>query len=200
MPWWNSIVRIQHATSGVVLYGTGVFVEKDLVLTAAHTLQPRGFGGVPSADDMTVFVGDDELSVSAYVIHQRWSARRDLNTDMALLRVDAETDLGLAVRMTAVDDQSSRHVGLLGYPGGSEQSRYQTGIVTVVPDSGFASLFSDSFTVAHGVSGGPFLAIGESSLVEVVGIATWDQDEAIGAGFKGIPICSVTFSVIRSQI
>ncbi len=189
MDWYESVVRINNG----IQEGTGFFVKNDLIMTAAHVLQPRASDPV-AGDDISItlpWTGNQECSVLDAFVHPLWTRSQLLPCDLAFLRVDGIPDLGIVPWMDFWSTDDPYEVGLYGYPARASKGHYQHGFLKQKPDKsnpGRYMLMGNGFQIKPGMSGGPFLYQHENGNVYAIGIATWDsnapgqEDE-----FNGVP-------------
>jgi V8-like Glu-specific endopeptidase len=189
MEWYQSIVRIKVGNGR----GTGVMIAPGVALTAAHVLQPAQ-APEPTIADIVIelpWLGYDCPRVLDLRIHPTWRGDQTaLTSDVAIVRVDPTSGIGLE---TAAFDPA-REVSLYGFPldaSDGVKSSFQNGHLRRVGQT----LYSRSFDVGDGMSGGPFLQF-SSGLTRVIGIATWDSNDPSQDAFNGIPIDSPQVNAI----
>jgi hypothetical protein len=186
MEWYASIVTVRVGSH----VGSGVLLQEDTVLTAAHVLDPLG-NGAPAAQGIVVEVPWASYAKPQIVgvrVHPEWSPA-NLVADFAAIRVDAVAGLGLPFGAPDVGDEAF----LYGYPAAASASAtppssYQSGFL----QRDTLKLYSDSFHVASGMSGSPFVQI-SNGVTRVVGLATWDSNAPAAGAFKGLPVDSSSF-------
>jgi S1-C subfamily serine protease len=160
-------------------HGSGAFVGRDLVLTAAHVIHPRDRGEPYAPGDLKVICRDgSELGVVARLCHDRWARAFQATADIALVRVDnPKPDLVVACLTNQLCKK--RKVTVTGF---FEAPR--AGSVTRVsgPD-GRDTLQSDDLVFHEGVSGAPVL----DAAGKAIGVATRSPEASSAGAFIGIP-------------
>jgi V8-like Glu-specific endopeptidase len=160
-------------------HGSGAFVGRDLVMTAAHVIHPRDRGEPYAPGELKVIRRDGtELSVIARLCHERWTRSFHATADIALVRVDApQPDLVLGC--IANSPAKKRKVTITGFFEGP-----RTGSVTrMVGPDGRDTLQSDDLVFHEGVSGAPVV----DASGKAIGVATRSPDAALDGAFIGIP-------------
>lgn len=186
MEWYASVVIVRIANR----VGSGVLLDQETILTAAHVVDPDGSGAPPAAEMIVEvpWAGYAAPEVRAVRIHPSW-APGNLLADFAGIRIAAMSGLGLSLAPPDLALESF----LYGYPGAPNSaaaapSSFQSGFLK----RDAFKLYSDGFHVASGMSGSPFVQASGGE-TRVVGLATWDADIAQPGAFKGLPLDSAHF-------
>ncbi len=189
MDWYESVVRINNG----IQEGTGFFVKNDLIITAAHVVQPDESNPLAS-ENLTVTLpkqGNQECVVLQTSVNPLWTQSQKSSCDMAFLRVDQVPGLGIVPWLDFWSTDNSYEIGLFGYPAGVRTGKYTQGFLKQEVDASYREryiLFGQGFEIAPGMSGGPFLFQHENGIVYAVGIATWDLNEPTKYYvFNGVP-------------
>ncbi len=189
MSWYESVVRINYGD----WEGSGVLIQDDLILTAAHVVQPDKSSPLSIADLTITFPwrGNHKCNVLAGSVHPRWTQSRLLSCDMAYLRVEQVPGLGIIPWRDFWSTGNIVEVGLYGYPAGGLVGDYQHGSLRQTTDLSNPDrniLVGNGLRIAAGMSGGPFLYQHENGVIYVVGLATWDTNSPRDDVFNGIPL------------
>jgi V8-like Glu-specific endopeptidase len=165
-------------------FGSGAFIARNLLVTAAHVIHPRDQGDPYPVKKLTVVLWDAiELAVVGRLCHPRWAAGFDATGDMAILRV-AEDQPGLVLGWRSNLSAVKRPVTITGFREGPN-----TGTVTRVSNPNGADAFhSDDLAFHEGVSGAPVIA----ATGQAIGIATRSPGAATADSFIGIPFLDTT--------
>jgi hypothetical protein len=174
------VVKIVNS-SGFGSLGTGIFIDDDLVVTAAHVIQP-----VPGAIDpqkLKVIVPGGSVSVKSTVCLERWSHNFQSDGDIAVLRT-TQPCAALKQSYTLDPQPANLAVTIVGYP----NAQFSGAVDLIVDDDGFHMLSSD-IAFPGGVSGGPIV---DDSTEAAIGIAIRSAPQ-VGDVFPiGIPFLTQT--------
>jgi V8-like Glu-specific endopeptidase len=160
-------------------HGSGAFIGRDLVLTAAHVVHPRDRGEPYAAGELLVIRRDGtELRVIARLCHERWTQSFLATADIAVVRV-GEPQPDIVLGCMANQQSRTRKVTITGFFEGP-----RTGSVTRVagPD-GRDMLQSDDLVFHEGVSGAPVV----DAAGKAIGVAVRSPEAATDSAFIGIP-------------
>lgn len=170
-----SVVQIMTPDS----HGSGAFVARDLVVTAAHVIHPRDRDEPTASKKLAVILRDGtELTVLARLCHHRWTQSFAATGDMAIVRVEVAQP-GLVIACDANPQAQHRKVTITGF---FEAPRSGT-VTRVAGPSGRDTLHSDDLTFHEGVSGAPVVGVDGRA----IGIATRSPDDIMEGAFVGIP-------------
>jgi V8-like Glu-specific endopeptidase len=160
-------------------HGSGAFVGRDLVMTAAHVIHPRDRAEPYLPGELTVICRDGtELAVTARLCHERWTQSFHATADIALVRV-GEPRPDLVLGFVANLQVTKRKVTITGFLEGP-----RVGSVTRVSgQDGRDTLQSDDLVFHEGVSGAPVV----DATGKAIGVATRSPEAATGGAFIGIP-------------
>src|SRR5215467_6648964 len=107
----STIVQVRTPDS----HGSGAFIARDLVVTAAHVIHPRDQEEPFAAADLAVVLHDgSELPVIARLCHERWTASFHATADIAVVRV-GEPRPDLVVDVLHNVSSVKRKVTITGY-------------------------------------------------------------------------------------
>ena len=189
--WWESLVQIRRADSKK---GSGVFITPTEILTAAHVVTDAT-GALP-LDDLTIDVRFRSRLVAprAVALLATW-APTVVATDIALVRVDPQPDLGLVPTFGHPLPEASVMLEGAGFEAQTDRLRTPSGNVECrMTTDGERLLFTDDFTPEAGMSGGPLVAA-LSSTVNVAGILTRTST----SGFVGLSAVASVLAELRAR-
>ncbi|MCW5807505.1 MAG: trypsin-like peptidase domain-containing protein [Deltaproteobacteria bacterium] len=153
-------------------------MRSDLVITAAHVLQPLGQSQPWPAQALRVTLPDGtDLEVVARLCHPRWP-NDPITADIAIVRVE-KPQSALVLDCVSNAQARARKVWIRRF-----NEAEQEGTVTRVSQgAGLYDLESDDLSFHHGVSGAPILATND----KVIGIATQSHDDPAPNTSIGLP-------------
>ena len=152
--------------------GTGVLIEGNLILTAAHVV-----------DDATFIKVKKSLTPEKYIAHVKWISHE---ADLALLEIEDQTFFeGTTALKLGNTPHRQKGVAVYGYPKGGNEISITQGIISRIEhryythsDFGLLTLQIDA-AVNSGNSGGP--ALNEEG--DIVGIAMQRMSKADNIGY-----------------
>jgi hypothetical protein len=158
-------------------HGSGVFVAPDLVVTAAHVIQPAENDAPwpPRRLSVTLFDGT-LLPVIARLCHKDWPGA-EVTGDIAIVRV-ADPQDDLVVPFVSNAPAKRRAVTITGYREGPNVGR----VSRIAGDAGLDFFESDDLAFHRGVSGAPVMAGPRA-----IGIATQSFDTPTKQATIGVP-------------
>jgi hypothetical protein len=167
------VVQIKTPTG----IGSGAFVRRDLVLTAAHVIQPKGSGAPYAARRLAVLLRDGtRIGVSARLCHRKWETW--WACDIAILRTTT-TQPSLVIPTEIEPIASHRAVTVTGY-----REAPASGSVTRIGGiDGRDTFESDDLAFHEGVSGAPILDVNDVA----IGIGTRSPSTPTPHAFIGVP-------------
>ncbi len=176
--------------------GTAVLIAPDLVVTAAHVVQPYLRALTPAPQIRLVATDGASWSPAAVVPHHRWATGFARAADMALLwlaRPLADERVTPITEDAPADDLA---VAIDGFGAdGSEVTN--TGTVSrLAGGDGLDVLVSSDLTFPDGVSGSPILDADQRA----IGIATWCPRLPTANSFIGIPFLTATLGWLRENL
>jgi hypothetical protein len=190
--WWESLVQLRRSDTKK---GSGVFISSTEILTAAHVVT-RGSAAV-ALDDLTVDVRyRSVLAVPrAIAVLSTWSPGAT-ESDIALVRVDAQPDLGLLPIFGHPPPSERAMLEGAGFEAATDRVHVASGNVECrVTTSGERLLYTDDFAPVPGMSGGPLCA-GLPSGVRVAGVLT----RRSGSGFVGLSLVTSLLDELRANL
>jgi hypothetical protein len=189
--WWESLVQLRRSDGKK---GSGVFISSTEILTAAHVVTR---GSAPMAlDELMVDVRYRSVLAAprAVAVLATWSPGTTAS-DIALVRVDALFDLGLAPIFGHPPPSERTMLEGAGFDAVSEGLRMPSGNVECrVTMAGERLLYTDDFAPAPGMSGGPLCA-GLANGVRVAGVLT----RRSGSGFVGLSLVASLLDELRAR-
>jgi hypothetical protein len=168
-------------------YGTGVFIDDDVVLTCGHAVLATPGSLDPAS--IRVRVPGGFLGAKQVVCLPRWQYQFQGDSDMAMIRTVAPRKT-LVVKTQVGARPNNDPVTVVG-------SSPYTGHVTRVADpDGLDQLSSADLIFPSGVSGAPVVAASG----RVIGVATRSPPQAGAAVYIGLPLLDSTFGWLLKHI
>jgi V8-like Glu-specific endopeptidase len=156
-----------------VCYGSGLLIEPDVVLTAAHNIKCKIKGEFREVDQVEFFLGYDELKnrklseVLYWRMPKEWMNSRRKDYDYALLFLKEKLDAPKIVLTTYNFSEHGRHLQVPGYPSSIIKKDFEekenNPVSSYINRGELISFSEDQKTIIHnastfyGMSGGPIL-------------------------------------------
>lgn len=176
--------------------GSGVFIAPDLVITAAHVLQPHTPVAMPAPWIKVALPDGSTLPASSAICHPGWGVGGtsfDATMDMAVLRVAGGT--GQATTVVQGAPAASLKVFVVGIDANLNRVETPGTVTRIAHPRGFDTLVSSDLSFPSGVSGGPICTPDGSA----IGIATWSPPGPVPGALVGIPFLSQTLGWLQAH-
>jgi hypothetical protein len=191
--WFDSLVQIR-LTNGEK--GSGIFISPTEVLTAAHVVAATGVSSALGELVVDIRFQSRLATARRIGVLPAWIASRTTGSDVALIGVDAEQELGIRPLFGVPAAHASAMLEGHGFVAQTDAEQTLSGSVRSsppTPEEPF--LFSEDISPLPGMSGGPLLT-SINGAVRVAGILTQRAENH----FVGLAMLESVIATLRAHL